>query len=150
MTGSWICAVARDVTRLNSPGGGLRTLKGWTALTTWCKKPKQGPKKNISTPDLEREMPEDYRTRLIPFDVTMILENSFGYFETIQDDARVLKEVVRVLEPRGRLLADVTDAEYLRTHHQPRSWEWIDKKHFVCREPSLSLEGVWSKRAIER
>jgi len=76
-------------------------------------------------------MPEDYRTRLIPFDVTMILENSFGYFETIQDDARVLKEVVRVLEPRGRLLADVTDAEYLRTHHQPRSWEWIDR-NILC------------------
>lgn len=74
------------------------------------------------------------------FDVVMFLGNSFGYFETIQDDMRVLKEVFRVLKPWGRFLIDVTDGEYLREHFQPRSWEWIDKKHFVCRERSLSLD----------
>ena len=74
------------------------------------------------------------------FDVVMFLGNSFGYFETIQDDVRVLKEVFRVLKPWGRFLIDVTDGGYLREHFQPRSWEWIDKKHFVCRERSLSLD----------
>jgi len=73
-------------------------------------------------------------------DVVMILGNSFGYFETIQDDMRVLKEVFRVLKPWGRFLIDVTDGGYLREHFQPRSWEWVDKKHFVCRERSLSLD----------
>lgn len=74
------------------------------------------------------------------FDVVMLLGNSFGYFETIQDDMRVLKEVFRVLKPWGRFLIDVTDGGYLRERFQPRSWEWIDKKHFVCRERSLSLD----------
>lgn len=74
------------------------------------------------------------------FDIIMIPGNSFGYFETIQDDLRVLKEVFRVLKPWGRLLIDVTDGEYLREHFQPRSWEWIDRKYFVCRERSLSLD----------
>ncbi len=74
------------------------------------------------------------------FDVVMILGNSFGYFETIQDDLRVLKEVFRVLKPWGRLLIDVADGEYLQGHFQRRSWEWIDKKRFVCRERSLSLD----------
>ena len=81
------------------------------------------------------------------FDVIMILGNSFGYFETIQDDIRVLKEVFRVLKPWGRLLIDVTDGEYLKKNFQPRSWEWIDKKHFVCRERSLSVD---SNRLISR
>ncbi len=81
------------------------------------------------------------------FDVVMILGNSFGYFETIQDDLRVLREVFRVLKPWGRLLIDVADGEYLREHFQPRSWEWIDKKHFVCRERSLSLD---KQRLISR
>ncbi len=81
------------------------------------------------------------------FDVVMILGNSFGYFETLQDDLRVLKEIFRVLKPWGRLLIDVADGEYLREHFQPRSWEWIDKKHFVCRERSLSLDG---QRLISR
>jgi len=57
----------------------------------------------------------------------MLLGNSFGYFETIQDDMRVLKEVFRVLKPQGRVLIDVADGEYLRENFQARSWEWIDK-----------------------
>jgi D-alanine-D-alanine ligase len=81
------------------------------------------------------------------FDVVMILGNSFGYFETIQDDMRVLKEVFRVLKPWGRLLIDVSDGEYLRERFQPRTWEWIDKKCFVCRERSLSLD---KQRLISR
>ncbi len=74
------------------------------------------------------------------FDVVMILGNSFGYFETMQDDMRALKEAFRVLKPWGRILIDVADGEYLKENFQPRSWEWIDKKHFVCRERSISLD----------
>ena len=74
------------------------------------------------------------------FEVVLILGNSFGYFETTQDDMRVLKEVFRILKPWGRLLIDVADGEYLREHFQPKSWEWMDKKYFVCRERSFSLD----------
>jgi D-alanine-D-alanine ligase len=81
------------------------------------------------------------------FDVVMILGNSFGYFETPQDDIRVLKEVFRVLKPWGKILVDVADGEYLRRRFQPRSWEWIDKNYFVCRERSLSLD---KQRLISR
>jgi len=45
------------------------------------------------------------------------------------------------LKPWGRLLIDVADGEYLKNNFQARSWEWIDKNHFVCRERSLSLDG---------
>ena len=75
------------------------------------------------------------------FDVVMILGNSIGYFETMQDDVRVLKEVFRVLKPWGRILLDVADGEYLRSNFQPRSWEWISNNMFVCRERSLSMDG---------
>jgi len=81
------------------------------------------------------------------FDVVMILGNSFGYFETILDDERVLKEVFRILKPWGKILIDITDGEYVCFNYQPRSWEWIDKKHFVCRERSLSRDG---QRLISR
>lgn len=81
------------------------------------------------------------------FDVVLILGNSFGYFESTQDDLKVLKEVIRVLKPWGRLLIDVSDGEYMRQHYQPRSWEWIDKKHFVCRERALSFD---KQRLISR
>lgn len=81
------------------------------------------------------------------FDVVMILGNSFGYFESGEDDRLVLAEVARVLKPGGRVLVDISDGGYLRDNFQKRSWEWIDKKHFVCRERSLSADG---ERLISR
>jgi D-alanine-D-alanine ligase len=81
------------------------------------------------------------------FDVVMILGNSFGYFESNEDDMRILKEVFRVLKPGGTFLIDVADGSYLRNHFQSRSWEWIDKKYFVCRERSLASD---NERLISR
>ena len=81
------------------------------------------------------------------FEVVMMLGNSFGYFETVQDDLRILKEIFKVLKPWGRLLLDVTDGEYLKQNFQSRSWEWIDKKLFVCRERTLSVD---EQRLISR
>jgi D-alanine-D-alanine ligase len=81
------------------------------------------------------------------FDVVMILGNSFGYFESIEDDMKILKEIFRVLKPYGRFLIDVADGNYLKAHYNPRSWEWIDKNHFVCRERSLASD---NERLISR
>jgi D-alanine-D-alanine ligase len=81
------------------------------------------------------------------FDFGLILGNSFGYFETIKDDLRVLREIFRKLKPHGKLLIDVSDGDFMRVNFQPRSWEWIDRKSFVCRERSLSLDG---QRLISR
>ncbi len=81
------------------------------------------------------------------FDVVTILGNSFGYFETVQDDLRVLHEIFRILKPWGILLIDVTDGVYIRNNFQTRSWEWIDRLLFVCRERSLSLD---KQRLISR
>ncbi len=75
------------------------------------------------------------------FDVVMILGNSFGYFETVQDDLLVLQDVFRILKPEGTLLLDLADGEFLKNHYEARSWEWADKKLFVCRERELSSDG---------
>lgn len=75
------------------------------------------------------------------FDVVMLLGNSFGYFETSEEDLRVLKEVRRIMKPWGKVLLDVADGSYLKEKYQPRSWEWIDKNNFVCRERSISKDG---------
>ena len=81
------------------------------------------------------------------FDVVMMLGNSFGYFESTEDDIKILKEVFRVLNPLGKFLIDVADGNYLRNNYNPRSWEWIDTKHFVCRERSLASD---NQRLISR
>lgn len=81
------------------------------------------------------------------FDVVMILGNSFGYFESNEDDMMILREVFRVLKPDGMFLIDVADGTFLRNNFQPRSWEWIDKKYFVCRERSIAKD---NERLISR
>ncbi|MCF7800409.1 MAG: methyltransferase domain-containing protein [Candidatus Marinimicrobia bacterium] len=73
-------------------------------------------------------------------DLLLILGNSFGYFETAHEDLKLLQEVFRVLKPWGKVLVDVTNGQFLRDNYQPRSWEWIDKNYFVCRERSLSRD----------
>ena len=81
------------------------------------------------------------------FDAITLMGNSFGYFESIQDDIQVLKEALRVLKPQGKIMLELADGKYLRESFQARSWEWMDKKHFVCRERSLSADG---QRLISR
>ena len=81
------------------------------------------------------------------FDAVMILGNSFGYFESLEDDVKILKEVLRVLKPFGKFLLDVADGNYLKDNFNPRSWEWLDNNHFVCRERSLANDG---ERLISR
>ena len=81
------------------------------------------------------------------FDAVMILGNSFGYFNSSDDDLRVLQSVTNVLKPRGKLLIDIADGDFLKNNFNPRSWEWINNKYFVCRERCLSANG---KRIISR
>jgi len=74
------------------------------------------------------------------FDCVAVLGNSFGYFEREEDDVAVLKAILQVLRSRGRLVLDVVDGEWAREHFEPRSWEWIDENHFVCRERALASD----------
>jgi len=86
-----------------------------------------------------------YRTDT--YDVVLVLGNSFGYFDSVEEDLRILTELRRILKPWGRVLLDVADGDYLKEHFQARSWEWIDDAMFVCRERSLSLD---EQRLISR
>ncbi|HOF39433.1 MAG TPA: methyltransferase domain-containing protein, partial [Candidatus Hydrogenedentes bacterium] len=76
------------------------------------------------------------------FDCVFIMGNSFGYFEREEDDLAVLRAVLRVLKTGGRVLLDVTDGDWMRSHFEPRSWEWVDQTHFVCRERALAGDRV--------
>lgn len=76
------------------------------------------------------------------FDLIYLAGNSFGYFESVDDDIAVLRELRRLLKPGANVLFDITDGDHLRAHYEPRTWEWIDKHYFVCRERSLSRDGT--------
>lgn len=90
-----------------------------------------------------RKLPyeEDY------FDVVMILGNSFGYFECFDDDLKGLLCAAKVLKSGGKLLIDVADGNFLKHHFKSRTWEWMNKNQFVCRERCISSSG---KKLISR
>lgn len=87
--------------------------------------------------------------RLAPesFSCVAVMGNSFGYFERAEDDLAVLSSIWRVLKPGGRVVLDVVDGDWMRQHYEPRSWEWIDENHFVCRERALAED---KQRLISR
>ncbi|MGC2200912.1 MAG: methyltransferase domain-containing protein [Stellaceae bacterium] len=75
------------------------------------------------------------------FHCICILGNSFGYFERPEDDLAVLEAVQRALASGGSLVMDLMDGDWMRHHFEPRSWEWIDQNHLVCRERDLAGDG---------
>ena len=92
----------------------------------------------------------DARTPRLPeesYDCVTLMGNSFGYFSSKHDDEKVLGAVGRLLRQSGTLVLDLADGEWLKSHYEPRSWEWIDDHHFVCRERSLASDG---ERLISR
>jgi len=82
------------------------------------------------------------KLRLAPesFDCVSLMGNSFGYFERAEDDLAVLISAWKVLKPGGRIVLDVVDGDWMREKFEPRSWEWIDENHFVCRERALAQD----------
>src|ERR1700726_266393 len=76
------------------------------------------------------------------FHCVCILGNSFGYFERPEDDLAVLEAVNRALASGGSLVMDLMDGDWMRRHFEPRSWEWVDQNHFVCRERDLAGDGA--------
>lgn len=60
------------------------------------------------------------------FDVVLNLFTSFGYFATQRDDRQVLDNVLRSLQPGGRLLLDLIGKEIIARVFRSRDWHPVD------------------------
>ncbi|MCX5771473.1 MAG: class I SAM-dependent methyltransferase, partial [Candidatus Hydrogenedentes bacterium] len=63
------------------------------------------------------------------FHCVTLFGNSFGYFEREDDDLAVLERVKRVLVNGGTIAMDLVDGDWMRTHFDARTWEWIDENY---------------------
>lgn len=57
------------------------------------------------------------------FDAAFSLFTSFGYFETEEEELRVLVNVFESLKPGGRFLVDVMGKEVIARNFHPRTWD---------------------------
>ncbi|MHC4530122.1 MAG: class I SAM-dependent methyltransferase [Planctomycetota bacterium] len=75
-----------------------------------------------------RFLQEDMRAFCKPnaFDVVINLLTSFGYFEDVADDRRVLENIYKSLRDGGKLLIDIVGKEILARIFQERRWREED------------------------
>ena len=112
----------------------IRVAKKRAQQLNLCIKFNEGDARNIKLPESS-------------LDCVVLFGNSFGYFESQEDDLLVLNSILHVLRDRGRLVMDIVNGQWMRENFERRSWEWIDESQFVCRERSLSTD---NSRIISR
>jgi SAM-dependent methyltransferase len=87
---------------------------------------------------------EDMRSfcRVDTFDAAVNLFTSFGFFEDIKDDERVIKNVHRSLKEGGVFLIDVIGKERLARIFRERDWQEIDGA-IMLEERKISKNWSW-------
>jgi len=70
------------------------------------------------------------------FDAALCMFTSFGYFERLSDELKVLRGVARALKPGGRFLIDVVDRRWLARNWTPKDWHFLDDGGFLLEERS--------------
>lgn len=86
----------------------------------------------------------DMRTFCRPgaFDAVINLFTTFGYFEDIEDDRKVIRNVIVSLKPGGIFLIDTIGKEVLAKIFQKRTWAEHDGV-LVLQEHNLSRNWSW-------
>ena len=82
------------------------------------------------------------------FDAVLVMGNSFGYFEDDSQNQRILREIYRLLKPRGKILLDLIHSDYARQQFKPSSWHEATKDVIVCRQRQLLAAGVLVREMV--
>lgn len=101
------------------------------------------------------------------YDAVVNLFTSFGYFEKDEEHTKVLKEIARMLKPKGRFIIDFLNPSYIETHLIPYSERldsgqliienrriadgYVEKHITICQEgPEGDKELVKPRHYLER
>jgi SAM-dependent methyltransferase len=77
------------------------------------------------------------------FDLALNLFSSFGYFEDVAEDLRVLRHLHVSLKPGGQVLLEMAGKEVLACTFQPRTWHRHAERDEYLLEERVVREG-WS------
>lgn len=90
-----------------------------------------------------RFVQDDMRSFCEPnaFDAVISVFTSFGYFEKVTDDKRVLENVYKSLKEDGKFLIDIMAKEVLARIFQEKRW-WEEDDAIILEEAKLSAD--WS------
>jgi len=78
----------------------------------------------------------------------LVMANSFGYFEDEKDNVAVLKEAKRILKTGGKLLLDLTDADYLKERLRDNSQHQAKDGIYVYRSRELNNDIIKAREVV--
>lgn len=94
---------------------------------------------------------EDARDTGLPsqrFKAIIVMASSFGYFLDERENEKILREAFRLLMPRGSLLLDLPDREYVLKNFTPQSWHEADEEVVVCRQRRVDEDVVCCREIV--
>jgi SAM-dependent methyltransferase len=77
------------------------------------------------------------------FDAVVNLYTSFGYFEDMEDDRRVVRNVRRSLVPGGAFVIEMMGKEVLARVFQARDWVELDDGTLMLQERTMTQDWSW-------
>ncbi len=77
------------------------------------------------------------------FDLAINLYTSLGYFEDLDDDRAVLRNLHRALRPGGKLVVDLLGREILARNFVPRDWKRLDDGTIQLMERRITDSWRW-------
>jgi len=88
------------------------------------------------------------RIRANNYSIVLVMANSFGYFPDERGNLQILREVHRLLQRKGKVLLDLTDADYARRHLKPVSWHQANKDTIVFRRRELQGDLIKAREIV--
>ena len=82
------------------------------------------------------------------FRVIIVMASSFGYFVDEDENEKILSETCRLLMPKGSILLDLPDREYVLKNLVPQSWHEANEDIVVCRHRKLEKEIIYSREVV--
>ncbi len=82
------------------------------------------------------------------FDHVLIMGNSLGYIQQPDADRTIIAEALRVLQPGGWLLVDVTDGAAVKKSFNPNAWHEVGEDSVVCRQRELRDNTVRARELV--
>jgi len=82
------------------------------------------------------------------FQFIIIMASSFGYFIDEDENKKILNEAFRLLMPKGTLLLDLPDRDYVLQNFTPFSRHKVNEDITVSRERELGDDIIYSREVI--
>ncbi len=82
------------------------------------------------------------------FQFIIIMAGSFGYFVNEDENKKILEEAFRLLTPRGTLLLDLPDRDYILQNFTPFSCHKVNEDITVSRERELGDDIIYCRETV--